>query len=104
MLGEIQQLASIRPTTSDDGTVEGEVTVEGGGSATISFRAEGRSGLIEMQSITVDDGGAYSQILPAGTYEVVASSDGMETLVYLGVEIDAGNTTPLDIDILMPMP
>ncbi len=104
MLGEIQQLASIRLTTSHDGTVEGEVAVEGGGSATISFRAEGRSGLMEVMSITVDDGGSYSQTLPAGTYEVVASSEGMETLVYLGVAIDSGNTTPLDIDILMPMP
>ena len=103
MRGEIQQLASIRPTTSEDGTVEGEVTVEGGGSAVICFRAEGRSSLIEVESITVVDGETYSQTLPAGTYEVVASSEGMETLVYLGVEIGAGDTTPLDIDILMPM-
>ncbi|HPI58082.1 MAG TPA: DUF4382 domain-containing protein, partial [Syntrophales bacterium] len=94
----------IELTPSDDGTMTGTVTVEGGGSAVISLRADGCSGQIEVKSISVDNGGNYTQILPAGSYDVVASSEGKVTAVYSDVEVMGGDTTTLDIDILMPMP
>jgi hypothetical protein len=91
--GGIPQLEAIeltQLTPLEYGTVTGTVTVSGGGSAVISFRAEGCSGQIEVKSLSVDNGGSYSQILPAGTYEVVASSEGMVTVVYSDVAVVAG--------------
>ncbi len=102
--GAILQLDPIQLTPSGNGTVEGEVTVTGGGSALISFRAAACAGQIEVKSINVGDGGSYSQILPAGTYEVVASSEGMTTVVYPSVVVSAGGTKTQDIDITVPMP
>jgi hypothetical protein len=100
--GEIEQLDPITLAASNDGTMTGLVTVSVGGSATISFRAAAScsSDQIEVKSISVDNGGTYSQILPAGTYEVVASSEGLTTVAYLGVVVAAGGTKTQDITIM----
>jgi hypothetical protein len=77
-------------------------TVTGDGDVTISFRAPGcgGEGNIEVKSITinVDAGGAYEEeLLPVGTYEVVASSDGKDTVVEPNIEVVSGEPTVLDL-------
>jgi len=85
--------------TSDMGTVEGTVTINGGTSeqyATLSFRqaatCEGtdQEGMIEVRSVNSVTGFWYDIDLPVGTYSLVASSSGMETEVYEDIEVTDG--------------
>ena len=65
---------------------------------TISFRKEGVCGgdeLVELASFNVAHGGTYSINLPAGTYRVVASSEGRATQ---GFDVDTDKT----LDIKFP--
>jgi hypothetical protein len=104
--GQTEQLADFELTALGDGNapgfVSGGVEVNGGSSedyVTISFRAPGCGGNIEVKSINVGTGGTYNQVLPSGTYEVVASSDGKVTEVSPSIVVDSGATTVLDINL-----
>ena len=88
------------------GYVGGDVTVVGGGDATISFRApaplECTPGSIELKSITINvvqDPALYQEILPVSAepyYEVVASSEGKTSIEKSGVTVESGVTTVVD--------
>jgi hypothetical protein len=91
------------------GTVSGGVTIAGGVEeqyATISFRQPALCGPgsaddagIEVKSLNVIDGGGYSVPLPAGAYEVVASSYEQLTLTKDLTIVSGVTTTVLDIDM-----
>ena len=101
--GETNQLANMQLTglpESAPGFVSGAAEIALGSPSdyvTISFRAAGCGGNIEVKSINVGQTGVYNEILPAGIYEVVALSDGMETAVFSNVEVKSGLGTDLDI-------
>jgi hypothetical protein len=104
--GETKQLPDFQLTAlvgeNSPGFVSGDVVIAGGTQwdyVTISFRAPGCAGDIEVKSINVGAGGAYNQILPVGTYEVVASSDGKDTEVLSDVVVESGVTTDLLISM-----
>lgn len=79
--------------------INGTVTIEDSDPdqhVTISFRKKGVCGgdeWIEVASLNVADGGTYSVNLPAGTYRVVASTEGRATQ---GFDVDTDKE--LDID------
>jgi hypothetical protein len=52
----------------------------------------------EVTSVNVGDGGDYDVILPAGFYDIVASSFGKTTLAITDVEVEEGEITPLPIE------
>lgn len=87
------------------GYVGGDVTMAGGGDVTISFRAPGCGGDIEVKSITVnvgDEAAHYEVILPVSDgvyYQVVASSEGKFTEVAPEITVNSGYTTILNLDI-----
>lgn len=68
------------------GIISGNITITDGSTeqhVTISFRQEtqcnGETKDIELKSVNVANGGSYEEILPEGTYTVVAWTDGKET-------------------------
>jgi hypothetical protein len=77
------------------GTVSGLATEEE--SAVLSIRQSKDCGsgaiMIEVASISVAEGGSYSIILPAGTYDVIAWAEGKTTQVFEDINAD----TELDI-------
>jgi hypothetical protein len=96
-------------TSGVTGTVSGGVTVAGAVEeqyATISFRQSAVCGQdpaddieFEVKSLNVIDGGGYRLPLPAGTYEVVASSYEHPTLPQNLTIVSGVTTTVLDIHI-----
>jgi hypothetical protein len=104
--GETKQLPDFQLTflvgENSPGSISGSVSITGGTTsdyATISFRAQGCAGEIEVASINLGAGGDYNQTLPVRTYDVVASSDGKETTVFSGVVVQSVTTTPLPINM-----
>jgi hypothetical protein len=88
-------------TAASTGTVSGAVSIPGADleqHVTLSFRqltqCDGED--IEVKSINVANGGTYTVSLPQGTYSVVASTYGEDTLDY-DIDITAGSDTELDI-------
>jgi hypothetical protein len=91
------------------GSISGTVNIENAQSdqyATIDFRQfitcadTLEETLITVKTINVADGGDYSEDLPAGTYQVVASSYGNNTTTE-DVTVDSGFPTTHDI-VLVP--
>jgi hypothetical protein len=83
---------------TDYGYVNGDV--KGDGIVTISFRAPGCGGKIEVKSITRNvapgEDASYEEIIPSSVtppYEVVASSYGEATQVVSGVTVESGVST-----------
>lgn len=77
--------------TIDDGEPDQHVT--------ISFRKEGVCGgdeWVEVASFNVADVGTYSVNLPAGTYRVVASTEGRTTQ---GFDVDTDTTLDIDFPV-----
>jgi hypothetical protein len=91
------------------GTVSGSVSISGAVEdqyATISFRQsvdcnyDGTAETpIEVISINVINDGSYSVTLPVGSYDVVASSYGVQTVVEPLDIVSAGSNTVLDISM-----
>jgi len=82
------------------GAVEGNVSINGAGSqqyATLSFRQPATCGdaeaTVEALSVNIVYNYFYSVRLPVGSYSLVASSSGMETVVYDGIEVTDGGVT-----------
>ena len=84
------------------GTVSGRVEISEGSDeqhVTLSFRqtalCNSAEEQIEVKSLNVANSTDYSVVLPAGTYHVVASTEGRTTREFVDVDTD----TTLDIDI-----
>jgi hypothetical protein len=99
VLGDFQLNDLESANGPDYGFVEGDVVVAGGGSAAISFRIPGCAGEIEVKAVGIDSGGSYKEILPVGTYEVLAWSEGKDTELHPGVEVESASSTFVDIDM-----
>jgi hypothetical protein len=103
--GETSSLDVIELTSLENeiepayGHAEVTVIVAGGGDVTISFRAPGCQGNIEVKSLSIDSGGSYEQILPLGAHEVVATSDGKATEVIPVIEVGIESPAVVDINI-----
>ncbi|MCU4972123.1 right-handed parallel beta-helix repeat-containing protein [Halobacteria archaeon AArc-m2/3/4] len=87
----------------ETGTLEGSATVTGDGTPlegaqVLAFDDDGFGALAETGA-----DGSYDLSLPVGTYTLVVSADGFIETTVAGVEIDAGETTLEDVD-LVPEP
>jgi hypothetical protein len=82
-------------------TVTGTVTIANPDidqSATISFRQPCGEETIEVAALNVAEGADYEMTLPQGTYEVVAATDGRDTLTTtLALDVDGA-----ELDLLFP--
>jgi hypothetical protein len=98
--------ALVASPPTNNGSIDGTVSITDASPdqyATIDFRQDITCiGALESESITVKsiniaDGGAYSVLLPAGDYRIVASTFGKETFIEENVPVNAGSSTPRDI-------
>jgi hypothetical protein len=83
------------------GTVSGTVAIDGSAidqSVSISFRQACDGDVIQVLSLNVADASDYEVLLPLGTYTVVASTDG-EDSIEANVSVTAGTNT---LDISFP--
>jgi hypothetical protein len=107
--GQVAEIHDFTLTSAPAGTVSGRVSITGAGQdqyATISFRQSVQCNgngsddtEIEVKSLNVINTASYSLSLPAGSYQVVASSYGLDTEIYDGVNVVAGETTALSISM-----
>ncbi|MGW8313605.1 MAG: DUF4382 domain-containing protein [Desulfuromonadales bacterium] len=96
---------SLNSPTDALGSIFGTVTITNDQTdqyATIDFRQEitcvnAATVLISIKTINVADGGDYSVALPAGTYQVVSSTFGKETVTVSSVTVISGSSTEEDI-------
>lgn len=95
---------ALDPTPTDPGSVTGTVSISGASAdqvVTIDFRQQlacaGTSSpaMVTVQSITVANGGAFTVSLPAGNYQVVASTSNETTQVVNNVPVTTATATDL---------
>jgi len=98
--------ALVASPPTNNGSIDGTVSITDASPdqyATIDFRQDitcigaSESESITVKSINIADGGAYSVLLPAGDYRIVASTFGKETFIEENVPVNAGSSTPRDI-------
>ena len=108
LLPGVTKILDLSLTSAVTGTVSGDVTIAGAAEdqyATLSFRRSGFCGqgandkAIEVKSLNVLNGWPYSQPLPPGPYEVVASSYEHLTLSQNVTIVSGVTDTVLDIPI-----
>jgi hypothetical protein len=82
------------------GEITGKVVINADSEnyATLSFRQEAGTEMIEVGSRNVANGGTYTISLPVGTYTIVASSFGFPTKSDLEVEVTKDTQTTLNIN------
>jgi hypothetical protein len=107
--GQVAEIHDFTLTSAPAGTVSGRVSITGAGQdqyATIIFRQSVQCNgngsddtEIEVKSLNVINTESYSLSLPAGSYQVVASSYELDTEIYDGVNVVAGETTALSISM-----
>jgi len=104
----VTEILDLSLTSAVTGTISGDVTIAGAAVdqyATISFRQSGFCGqganarAIEVNSLNILNGWPYSQPLPPGPYEVVASSYEHPTLPQNVTIVSGVTDTVLDIHI-----
>ncbi len=98
---------TLADATTGSGTLSGLITISTPANddqyVTIDFRQdttcfEAQDAMISVMSVNVADGGAYSVDLPAGDYQVVASTFFNEATQSIdGVTVTSGTETQLDI-------
>ena len=97
---------TLADATTETGTLSGLVTINTPANdeqyVTIDFRQditcfEAQDAMISVMSVNVADGGTYTVDLPAGDYQVVASTFNEATLSIDDVTVTSGTETQLDI-------
>ena len=81
------------------GTLEGHVTVAGGGGAIAGANVVARNGAGETFTITTNGAGYYSLALPAGSYAVTVAARGYRPGTAPAVEVVAGQVTTQDFSL-----
>lgn len=109
LVSGVTKILDLSLASAVTGTVSGDVTIAGAAEdqyATISFRQSAVCGpgaaddtAIEVKSLNVLNGWPYSQSLPPGPYEVVASSYEHPTLFQNLTIVSGVTNTVLDINI-----
>ncbi|MBU0991383.1 MAG: DUF4382 domain-containing protein [Proteobacteria bacterium] len=100
----IQQDIALTTDDAGSGTLSGTITMASGNDeddVALSIRQTAicseNSEMIETASVQISNGGAFSVSLAPGTYEIVASGDGLATKTYPGLTITAGTDAAQDI-------
>jgi len=83
-------------SVGDQGTLEGTVTDLGTGLGIEGAQVRASKGITQTYPTLTIDGGAYSMMIPVGTYSVTASSYGYLPLTVSGLEILADTVTVQD--------
>jgi len=92
---------------ADTGTISGGVIIEDAvedQTAELNFGTNATCGdtgdePLDVLSESIANGGTYSVKLPAGTYTIVASTEGKTTKVYENIEVTSSNVTNQDVTL-----
>ena len=81
------------------GTIDGHVTVAGGGGPIAGATVTARNGAGDAFVITADGAGYYTRALPVGTYAVTVTAHGYRPVTVPAVEIISGQVTTQDFGL-----